>query len=117
MITYISTKEKLSKRMQYIRKWHKYSQQEIADYLGIDRSTYAYYETMKTIPDIFTLIKLSEFYNIDIRYFLLTDNKIIKQNLKQLHSKALPFTVLLVVTVWRTIRALNIFMVLMFKSR
>ena len=75
MITYISTKEKLSKRMQYIRKWHKYSQQEIADYLGIDRSTYAYYETMKTIPDIFTLIKLSEFYNIDIYYFLLTDNK------------------------------------------
>lgn len=29
--------------MQYIRKWHKYSQQEIADYLEIDRSTYAYY--------------------------------------------------------------------------
>ena len=61
--------------MQYIRKWHKYSQQEIVDYLWIDRSTYAYYEIMKTIPDIFTLIKLREFYNIDICYFLLTDNK------------------------------------------
>lgn len=61
--------------MQYIRKWHKYSQQEIVDYLCIDRPTYAYYEIMKTTPDIFTLIKLSEFYNIDIYYFLLTDNK------------------------------------------
>ena len=61
--------------MQYIRKWQKYSQHKIVEYLWIDRSTYAYYEIIKTTPDIFTLIKLSEFYNIDICYFLLKDNQ------------------------------------------
>ena len=35
------------------------TQQQVADRLKIERSTYTYYETGKTKPDIGTLIKIS----------------------------------------------------------
>ena len=40
------------------------TQQQVADRLKIERSTYTYYETGKTKPDINTLIKIAKVYNI-----------------------------------------------------
>ena len=40
------------------------TQQQVADRLKIERSTYTYYETGKTKPDIHTLIKIAKVYNI-----------------------------------------------------
>ena len=42
-----------------------YSQQQIAEIINISRSTYTYYETGKTKPDINTLIKIAKVYNIN----------------------------------------------------
>ena len=41
-----------------------YTQQEIADILKIDRSTYAYYEAGKTEPNILKLKKIANLYGI-----------------------------------------------------
>ena len=41
------------------------TQQQVADRLKIERSTYTYYETGKTKPDIGTLIKIAKVFNIN----------------------------------------------------
>lgn len=58
----------VSENLKRVRKEHKMTQQDIADVLGIDRSTYTFYETGKTSPSIATLYKLSNIYNVTIGY-------------------------------------------------
>lgn len=47
-----------------------YTQQQVSDSLSIDRSTYAYYESGKTIPDLNTLSKLAEIFKVPIATLL-----------------------------------------------
>lgn len=61
-----------------ISYWLKYyrcqcglTQQDVADLLGLERSSYTYYETGKTTPDIETLVRLSKIFHIDF-YDLLS---------------------------------------------
>lgn len=58
----------VSESLKKVRKEHKFTQQDIADVLGVDRSTYTFYETGKTSPSIATLQKLSNIYNVTIGY-------------------------------------------------
>lgn len=74
MKKYISSREELARRLRHIRIYWDYSQLQISNYLGLDRSTYSYYEASKTLPNIFMLIRLSYFYNIDLGYFIDNDN-------------------------------------------
>lgn len=60
----------VAENLKNIRKEHKLTQQDIANVLGIDRSTYAFYETGKTTPSVNTLYKLAEIYNISIECFV-----------------------------------------------
>lgn len=48
------------------RKAHKQTQEDIALKLGITRSSYAYYETGKSVPPLETLKKISLMYNVSI---------------------------------------------------
>ncbi len=50
--------------LKYYRHECGLTQQQVADRLKIERSTYTYYETGKTKPDINTLIKIAKVYNI-----------------------------------------------------
>ena len=54
----------LSITLKKLRENCGYTQQQIAEALNIDRSTYAYYESGKTTPDINTIIKLSKIFNV-----------------------------------------------------
>ncbi len=56
--------------LRKIRKAHKLTQQDIANVLGVDRTTYTLYETGATNPPIETLEKLSSMYNATIGYIL-----------------------------------------------
>lgn len=56
----------LSKKLRKFRENSGYTQQQVADALNIDRSTYSYYELGKTTPDIHTLIALAKIFNITI---------------------------------------------------
>ena len=58
----------VSESLKKVRKEHKLTQQDIADVLGIDRSTYTFYETGKTSPSVQTLYKLSNIYNVSMGY-------------------------------------------------
>lgn len=58
----------ISESLKKVRKEHKLTQQDIAEVLGIDRSTYTFYETGKTSPSITTLHKLADIYNVSMGY-------------------------------------------------
>lgn len=66
----------VSENLKRVRKEHKLTQQDIANVLGIDRSTYTFYETGKTSPSISTVYKLAEIYNVTVGYLLgVEENK------------------------------------------
>lgn len=55
-------------KLRYLREKNGYTQRKVADFLNIDRSTYSYYETGKTRPDIETLKKLANLFHVSIDY-------------------------------------------------
>ena len=60
----------VAESLRRIRKAHKLTQQDIANVLGVDRTTYTLYETGVTNPPIDALEKLSHMYNATIGYIL-----------------------------------------------
>jgi len=52
--------------LQLLRAKKNVSQQEAADYLGITRQAYSFYENNKRQPDYETLLKLAEYFGICI---------------------------------------------------
>ena len=52
-----------------------YTQQEMAEKLGISRSTIGMYETGAREPDFETLEAIADFFNVDIDYLLGRTNK------------------------------------------
>lgn len=56
--------------LKYYRHECGLTQQQVADRLKIERSTYTYYETGKTKPDINTLIKIAKVFNISYQKLL-----------------------------------------------
>ena len=52
------------------RKKLGWTQEQVANILGIERSAYSYYESGKTVPDLSTLILLSQIFNLNIHDFI-----------------------------------------------
>ena len=46
------------------------TQQDMADFLGIQRSTYGKYETGDSEPNFDTLCRLSDFFNLSVEYLM-----------------------------------------------
>lgn len=72
----------LAKNIKLFRLYNGYTQKQVADILNIERSTYAYYESGKSVPDIETIIKLARLYNISID-FLLGNSDYLKQKYEE----------------------------------
>ena len=64
------SEEKLGEVMRKYRKEHRYTQQKIADYLGVERTTYSKYETAARKPELDAVIKLATLYNVSVDKFL-----------------------------------------------
>ena len=80
----------LSERLRYLRTLHGFTQRQVADVLNIERSTYTYYETGKTHPDIQALIKLAKLYRITTDYLIMGDNATMQSAEGQYQSFMLP---------------------------
>lgn len=64
------------KRIRDLREDTDMYQREIAQYLGIDQSTYSDYESGRINIPIDMLIKLSDFYKVNLDYIVgRTDTK------------------------------------------
>lgn len=60
----------LERRLKEVRKAHGFTQQNIADILGVDRTTYTYYETGSSRPSIATLQKVAHVFNVSVAYLI-----------------------------------------------
>lgn len=60
----------LATHLRLLREKNGLTQRQVADMLNIDRSTYAYYESGKTRPDILTIAKLARLYRISTDFLL-----------------------------------------------
>lgn len=71
------TDEKLRRivrnNLRLLRKEKGYTQEDVAAALGMVRSTYTYYETGKTCPDIFSLYRLAKLYRIEFGLFFIEE--------------------------------------------
>ena len=72
----------LGKKLKYYRENCELSQQQVANTLNIDRSTYTYYETGKTTPSASTLLKLSKIFNVPCAVFHESINQELNLNSK-----------------------------------
>lgn len=65
-IGYIQTNADLSANLKAVRIKCGLSQEQVAKQLNICRSTYAYYETGKTIPSIFQITHLTKIFSVPL---------------------------------------------------
>ena len=56
-------------KLKTLRKGRKYTQQELADKLGITRCTVSNYEVGRRTPHLTELKRFAEFYGVDLSYF------------------------------------------------
>lgn len=52
--------------LKYYRNKCGLTQQDVSELLGFERSSYTYYESGKTTPDLETLIRLAKIFNVNI---------------------------------------------------
>ncbi len=65
----------LQNRIRDLREDHDYTQQEVADALGITQRKYSYLETGTQQWTAELLVKLSRFYGVSIDYLLMETNR------------------------------------------
>ena len=80
-------------RIKELREDRDLRQSDVAAATGIDQRTLSNYETGKTNPDSFAIIKLSEFFGVSCDYLLgvndlsITDKSAIKKELSELKKR------------------------------
>jgi HTH-type transcriptional regulator immR len=63
----------LADRLLLLRRAQRWTQEEVAERLGIDRSTYSYYERGRSRPSYENLLKISSLYQVSCDYLLGKD--------------------------------------------
>lgn len=59
--------------IKHLRKKHGFSQEDIAEQLGVTRQTVAKWEANETLPDIMSCFELSKIFSITMEMLMFTD--------------------------------------------
>lgn len=62
-------------KLKNLRKDYGFTQKEVADFLNVERTTYSYYESGRSVPSISTIVRLSELYNVSCDYLIKNGKK------------------------------------------
>ncbi len=73
MPKYIRDKAKLSERLRLLRECADLTQQEVADKLMKERSTYSYYESGKSEPSFFIILELADIFGVSFETLISED--------------------------------------------
>ena len=66
---------KIGKLLQELRKEKGFTQEQLAERMGVARRTVSRWETGSNMPDLDILVELSDFYAVDIREILSGERK------------------------------------------
>lgn len=69
----------LSQKLQNRRKELKLTQEEVAEKIHVSRQTISNWETGRTLPDINSLVLISDIYDISLDSLIKEDKKMIKK--------------------------------------
>jgi len=56
----------LGETLLYLRKRHRYTQEDVAEQLGVSRQTIAKWENNESIPDVLSAAKLAELFDVSL---------------------------------------------------
>ncbi len=65
-INYIKNSNELAVNLKKSREQAELTQKQVGKMVNITRSSLSYYEIGRSLPSIFTLIKLSKIYNVNL---------------------------------------------------
>lgn len=60
----------IARQLRLLRESNHVNQQQVAQALHISRSSYAYYETGKTRPELENLVRLAWLYDVSLEFIL-----------------------------------------------
>ena len=60
----------IADRIQFLRKQKGYSQEELADKVGVSRQAVSKWESEQSVPDLEKIIVMSEFFEVTTDYLL-----------------------------------------------
>lgn len=66
----------IAERIQELRKQSGYSQEQVAEMLGLSRQAISKWESGQGKPEIDNIVKLTEIYNVSADYILLGTEKV-----------------------------------------
>ena len=65
-----------NEKLRFLRKYQNWTQTEVAKQLNINTRTYSKYETGTTEPDIATIKKIANFFDVSTDYLLENDRSL-----------------------------------------
>ncbi len=82
--------------LKRVRKEHNFKQKEVAQAIGVDRSTYSFYEIGRTNPSLETLCTLAKIYNVTIGYLIgkEANNPELRHNISEVSAGVDPIAML-----------------------
>lgn len=83
--------KELNQQLKDLREKYHLSQEELASQLNVTRQAVSNYERGKTVPDIFTLQRIAEIYDISIDQLLSTEDR---------KKPYLKYSTILYITMW-----------------
>lgn len=63
-----------SQRLKQLRRENKVTQQDLAAFLEVDRTSITKWETTDVMPDGFTLAKIAKYFSVSMEYLIGTTN-------------------------------------------
>ena len=93
----------IAERLQELRKRSGYSQEQVAEMLGLSRQAVSKWESGQGKPEIDNIVKLTEIYNVSADYILLGTEKVSvpvpeKKELSQEYKKAIGIIAIIAAT-------------------
>lgn len=81
---------RMGKKLKRLRENFNLTKQQVAEALGIDRSTYAYYELGRTTPDLDKIDKLQRLYQVQYQDLIEYDEEENRMQLRDSGSDSSP---------------------------
>lgn len=86
----------LANNLQYLRKSRKFTQKDLSTQLNISRQAYSNYETLKRMPDLDSLLRLSVLYRVNLDDLVLRDLQSLERSARayseRISEGRLPYT-------------------------